>query len=223
MSHRLPPVINQQRGVKYVSHSHSRLRRVAGTIAVAGALLGVSAGAASAAVYPAGHNIGLGSSSVSLQLWAGYQGTETCTISGGSASIPTAPGNTSASLTLTTRPTFSGCGGAGGAVPYTVTTSGTWTLKVGSGAALVIPANGITATSSYCGTATNRTPITLAGAWHNGSTAPTFIPAWIGPASGQYLSDTFNCIGYGWNVTATSQSLKVVDLTSPTSVVYVGP
>jgi hypothetical protein len=151
-------------------------------------------------------------------------GPENCTVSGGSGTVPAAPGNTNPSgpvvVTLATRPTFSAC--TNGPLHYTVTTSGTWTLSFQGGttpkATLNIPAGGLHANfQEFNCAASNNTAIAVAGPWQNGFTTPTFTPSKFNGGGSYYTN--IACAGNGFLTSVQSGVFPVLDLTAPLSLV----
>lgn len=152
------------------------------TAAVALAAVPAAAQAASTTVTPAGHAITVASSTIKfLTPGTGYL---TCTVAGGSATIPAAPANHNGSgaveVTMTTRPAFSGCteSPALGGPPAPPVTSGTWKIAFQGGAAstaaLKIPTNGLRVWGEPAATcfADNISPASFGGAWQNGTASP---------------------------------------------------
>ncbi len=180
------------------------------------------ASAQATTVYPAGGTFAFASSSIAFQT---SFGVTTCTMSGGSLTVPAAPGNSAAgavALPLSAPPTFSGC--VGGLI-VSASASGTWTLSPTWGppstATLAIPARGLTLVFGGTGaTAVTSAVVTLSGPWSNGLTSPFVDSVFSNDAFGglplTWTGGSFNPVG----IVRGSHPLTS---TTPGSVLLVGP
>lgn len=198
---------------------------VAGLLAL-GVLLALVpiAAAVSGSAYPAGHTFRIDSQPILLiDDGAGH----TCTITGGVARVPAAPGNSNpigaVSLPFTTLPSISGCTPAA-----TVTTSGSWTLNVAwafpaATASLAIPSGGLTWQESGCTGSTNtRAVSTSGGNWQNGFSTPVLVASRLSLGSSN-LPMTGGCSRQLSLIHAQANPLTATDTTAPGSAIVVGP
>lgn len=189
---------------------------------------------ASAALQPAGDVLDYSTvSNVTPFVIGGGLVTIRCTsFDPGAVRIPSEPANRETGqlrLTLTTRPSYSGCRNSFG-LPIDIRTSGTWTATFQWGTPAVmnitVPARGIAVAEVFeaeevitCGT--NPRSATIAGNWQNGFTTPTFVNS-ITSFSGR-IPMTWTCETVWGEMTYAASRLEVVDATNPTAIVTVGP